>query len=131
MSAHYLELAQIVRDGLGQTYDEDYSEAGRSDAARALAEIINRLEHAETEIAYTRMRGDHLIYAREWEAFDAWQRNARRWNQQRAHRAIKVREAAEATPAGNPIWKVWALDLADDVHWLVNESYTPADVTTA
>ncbi len=123
MTDHTDELAEIVRDGFS-----DCGGPGWNDAERAFAKILDHLEHAETEIAYTRARGDHLVYYREWQAFDAWQRNARKWSQKRADRAVKVEEAAEATPAGNPIWKVWALDLATDVHWLVNESYVPQEV---
>jgi hypothetical protein len=48
---------------------------GDTDLARAaLDRLVARLERAEQELRFTHDRGDHLVYRREWEEFDRWQR---------------------------------------------------------
>jgi hypothetical protein len=49
--------------------------------ARAVAAEADRdrlqaeLDHLKSEFNYESWRGDHLVYAREWDAFNAWQRD--------------------------------------------------------
>ncbi len=45
-------------------------------AERERDEIKDKFDHLHSEWTYERGRGDHLVYRREWEAFNRWQRGA-------------------------------------------------------
>lgn len=66
--------ANTIRETLEANDLGDWSEDQSQAAFAALDRIEAHLARAEQEIAYTRDRGDHVVYRDEWEAFDRWQR---------------------------------------------------------
>lgn len=51
-------------------------EETRAALVRDLSALSARAASAERELDFTHDRGDHLIYRREWEEFERWQRGA-------------------------------------------------------
>jgi hypothetical protein len=70
--AEQVHAARAALERLAARIAEDEQTIGRMSTANA--DLVARLERAEQELRFTHDRGAHLVYRREWEEFDRWQR---------------------------------------------------------